>query len=91
MKTRFTKTSQGREPPAEREHGPAGRRLAGQRELPHVSAGVALDEDLLLLFLAGFVLFFRTVITFSRAGLLPELRATTNRPFLTTCYGSSPD
>jgi len=65
--------------------------LAGPHKLPHVSAGVALDDDLLSLFLAEFVVFFWTVITFSRAGFLPELKTMTNRPFLTTCYDSSLD
>lgn len=70
---------------------PPASRLAGPQKLPHVSAAVALDDDLVLLFLAEFVIFFWTVITFSRAGFLPELKMMTNRPFLTTCYDSSLD
>lgn len=38
-----------------------------------------------------FVVFFWTVITFSRAGFLPELKMMTNRPFLTTCCDFSLD
>lgn len=88
-------TSQGAELPSPASlrwaPSPAAFHLAGPREMPHVSAGVALDDHLLLLFLAESVIFFWRVITFSRAGFLPELKTMTNRPFLTTCYDSSLD